>query len=173
MGNHRYDRACRCRVILDLDIEHLGRPNGRPFSFPAMSRIILVDAVSVYNFGVKPMAEPMTDNALWNDQTELRELGIKVPAWIEPDITCYDIAAICQGGCESGAYMPAVTYYKAVDTMAEHGDEIFDVIEQALDSALDVLKRGKDDASWRGMAVAFVSFAVESWAQGIHAQLVE
>jgi len=119
------------------------------------------------------MAELMTDDALWNDETELRELGIKVPAWIEQDITCYDIAAICQGGCESGAYMPAVIYHKAVDTMAEHGEEIFDVIEQAFDSALDVLKRGKDDATWRHMAVAFVSFAVESWAQEIHAELVE
>ena len=119
------------------------------------------------------MAEPMTDAALWNDQIELRELGIKVPAWIEPDITCYDIAGICQDGCASGAYMPAVIYHKAVYTMAEHSDEIFDVIEQALDSALDVLKRGKDDATWRHMAVAFVSFAVESWAHCVHAQLVE
>lgn len=122
------------------------------------------------------MAEPMTDNALWNDETELRELGIKVPAWIEQDLTCYDIAGICQGGCESGAYMPAVIYHKAVDTMAEHGEEIFDVIEQVCgtNDALDILKRGTSrPASWQGMAVAFVSFAVESWAQGVYAELVE
>jgi hypothetical protein len=123
---------------------------------------------------VELMAEPMTDDALWNDQTEVRELGIRVPAWIEQDITCYDIAAICQGGCESGAYMPAVIYHKAVDTMAEYGEEIFDEIEQAFDSALDVLKCGPSrPASWPGMAVAFVSFAVESWAHCVHAQLVE
>jgi len=33
------------------------------------------------------------------------------PAWIVNELTPYDLAAINQGGCASGAYMPAVTYY--------------------------------------------------------------
>jgi len=33
-----------------------------------------------------------------------------IPQWIEQDITPSTVAAILQGGCESGAYMPAVTY---------------------------------------------------------------
>ena len=50
---------------------------------------------------------------LWNTGTPLNEidgLDIDVPGWIDQDITPADVAAIVQGGCASGAYMPAVTY---------------------------------------------------------------
>ena len=53
----------------------------------------------------------MTDQEIWNDDTPITDLDvdIEVPGWIEQDISPQDVAAIVQGGCESGAYMPAVT----------------------------------------------------------------
>jgi len=65
---------------------------------------------------------------LWNTDQPVTDFNIDVPAWIEQDITCTDIAAIIQGGCESGAYMPAVTYRTALDTMSEHGEDVIDYI---------------------------------------------
>lgn len=53
-------------------------------------------------------------DALWNNEEPVADLGIEVPRWIDQDISPNDIAAICQGGCASGAYMPAVTYYQAL-----------------------------------------------------------
>ena len=54
----------------------------------------------------------MTDQEIWNDDTPISALDvdIEIPRWIEQDISPQDVAAIVQGGCESGAYMPAVTY---------------------------------------------------------------
>ena len=54
-----------------------------------------------------------------------------VPNWIEQDITHADIAAIVQGGCASGAYMPAVTYATAAAVMAEHGDDVLQYLYEA------------------------------------------
>ena len=67
------------------------------------------------------------------------------PEWITQSLSPYDIAAINQGGCASGAYMPAVTYYQATKTMAEHGNDAIDLmrsIKQALDPK-HVLNPGK------------------------------
>ena len=48
---------------------------------------------------------------LWdNSDVEIQSLGIDVPRWIEQDIDCGMVASVLQGGCASGAYMPAVTY---------------------------------------------------------------
>ena len=68
---------------------------------------------------------------LWEHEdpiTDLDECDVKVPRWIEQDISPSDVAAIVQGGCASGAYMPAVTYYDATQTMNEHGDDILQYI---------------------------------------------
>ena len=54
-------------------------------------------------------------------QPRIADLGIDVPAWIKDGITNYDVASINEGGCASGAYMPAVTYHEALETMNEHG----------------------------------------------------
>lgn len=70
-----------------------------------------------------------------------------------------DIQAIQQGGCASGAYMPAVTYWQASKTMAEHGD---DVLEYIVDQWGE-LPTPDNDLSWSGIAVLYLSTAVEIW----------
>ena len=52
------------------------------------------------------------------------------PAWITQPLSPADIAAILQGGCDSGAYMPAVTYHEARVTMAEHGDDVLGYLDE-------------------------------------------
>lgn len=102
-----------------------------------------------------------------NTETKLSDLNIEIPAWIEQDLTIDDIEAIIQGGCASGAYMPAVTYYKARETMNEHGDDVLEYIENALGEIPDVPK----DTSWAGIAVHFLSSAVELWAGSIETEV--
>jgi len=83
------------------------------------------------------------------------------PDWIDDDLTGADIEEIQRGGCESGAYMPAVTYYSAVKTMSNHGDKVLEFIEQyGYDNCLEV----PSGTSWGGIAVHFLSMAVELWA---------
>ena len=81
------------------------------------------------------------------------------PEWITEDLTPYDIAAILQGGCDSGAYMPAVTYYDASTTMCEYGDQVLDYLEEHYGE----LPQPKNGASWSGMACFYLSRAVELW----------
>ena len=90
-----------------------------------------------------------------------------LPNWIEP-ISPYDIAAILQGGCASGAYMPAVTYHKAADTMNEHGDDVFQYIQDNLGE----LPKPNDDESWSGLACFYLSYAVELWVSA-HEELAD
>lgn len=108
----------------------------------------------------------MNESILWNEDTAVTEFDIDVPAWIEQDITAVDVAAIVQGGCASGAYMPAVTYHTANDTMAEHGDDVLEYIEDAIGELPNV-----DGESWKGMAVKYLSAAVELWAHSIEDEL--
>lgn len=100
---------------------------------------------------------------LWNTQDAIANipgLDLEVPAWIDADISPYHVAAICQSGCASGAYMPAVTYSKALATMQEHGDDVLDYI----DDALGELPQPPAGTSWSGLAVFYLSTAVELWA---------
>lgn len=91
---------------------------------------------------------------------------VDVPVWIEQDITPADVAAIIQGGCESGAYMPAVTYHQALSTMAEHGDDVLQYIEDR-----DGMPESLPAGSWAGLACWFVSAAVELWAAEVESEL--
>ncbi len=107
---------------------------------------------------------------LWNTETAIAaipDLELDVPAWISPDISPYDVAAICQGGCASGAYMPAVTYSAALKTMDAHGDDVLQYIEDALGE----LPAPPSDVSWSGLAVFYLSTAVELWAASAEAVL--
>jgi len=79
------------------------------------------------------------------------------PHWITQALSPYDIAAVNQGGCASGAYMPAVTYHQAADVMNEHGNDVLDFILEAYGE----LPKVADDESWSGMAVFYLSTAVE------------
>ena len=83
------------------------------------------------------------------------------PSWIKEDLDQDDINAICRGGCESGAYMPAVTYWQAVETMGEHGDAVMEYIDDMIGSELPEYPQGE---SWSSMACHYLSMAVELWA---------
>lgn len=106
--------------------------------------------------------------ALWDCEEEVSSLGIEVPDWIEHDIDASTVAAIMRGGCDSGAYMPAVTYHQALATMSEHGDEVMDYIDGLADSGL----LDPTDA-WSVLACRLLSVAVEQWAWGVADDLEE
>ena len=93
--------------------------------------------------------------------TTLTALNIDVPAWIDQDITVDDVKAIQQGGCESGAYMPAVTYHQALETMNDHGDHVLEYLEGTY-----IELTPPAGAHWAGIAVYYISTAVELWASG-------
>lgn len=113
----------------------------------------------------------MDNSTLWENDTPVTDLSdIEVPAWIDQNITPYDVAAIIQGGCESGAYMPAVTYHQALTTMSEHGDDVLDFID---DQGGLELFTPPADLSWSGLACYYLSVAVELWASGIEDELTE
>ena len=98
-------------------------------------------------------------------ETELTQLlATDLPEWIDQDAmsTLGDLVSVQQGGCGSGAYMPAVTYWQAIQTMAEHGDEVFQYIQDALGE----LPTPNNDISWSGLACFYLSYAVELWASG-------
>lgn len=108
---------------------------------------------------------------------------IDVPAWIHSDHFDADVLSdpshedhaemvsylqdICQGGCASGAYMPAVTYHQALATMNEYGDEVLPYIE----GNYGEIPTAPEATSWAGLACHYLSFAVELWAHGALAEL--
>jgi len=105
---------------------------------------------------------------LWNFDQPVSGL-VDVPVYIDKDITGCTVASIIQGGCASGAYMPAVTYYDARQTMSEHGDTVL----QAIEDNYGELPQPQAGESWSGMAVFYLSCAVELWAHGIEDELTE
>ena len=98
----------------------------------------------------------------------INDLEIDVPRWIEQDIEVNQVRAIIQGGCSSGAYMPAVTYFTARQTMNEYGDEVLESLDGNIELGAEFLGQ-----SWSGMAVYLLSCAVELWASYIENQLEE
>ena len=82
------------------------------------------------------------------------------PVWME-EISPADISAIIEGGCDSGAYMPAVTYWQALETMNQYGDDVFQMIE---DCCVEV-PAPPADYSWGQRACYFLSMAVELWCE--------
>ena len=83
---------------------------------------------------------------------------IQVPDWIDISFSPNDIAAVNQGGCASGAYMPAVEYYTASRLMAEHGDDVLDYLQNY---GAGELPKPPNDISWSGLACFYLSYAVE------------
>ncbi len=75
---------------------------------------------------------------------------------------------LCQGGCASGCYMPAVTYYDARRTMNEHGNDIMSYLWEQLGEwpSADLASNG----SWSGICCHYFSMAVELWASGLLCQ---
>lgn len=103
----------------------------------------------------------------WDDEAPLIDYGIDVPEWIEQDISTNDVDSINKGGCSSGAYMPAVTYYKANATMAEHGDDVLSYLEESECGSLPRI----DGESWSGFASKVLSRAVEVWASTVEGDI--
>ena len=93
--------------------------------------------------------------------------SIDVPPWIDQDISPYTVASIIKGGCESGAYMPAVTYHIANETMTKHGDDVL----QFIDHHIGELPQCDDNQSWSGMACFYLSYAVGIWASNVEPEL--
>ena len=83
------------------------------------------------------------------------------PEWITQELDIADIQAIQQGGCASGAYMPAVTYWQARETMGRYGDDVLDYLEQ-IGYDREVTLNLADD-SWGGFCCKVLSMAVEIW----------
>lgn len=107
--------------------------------------------------------------SLWENSDPITSLNIPVPEWINQDISPYEVAAIIQNGCASGAYMPAVTYHQALETMGKHGDNILQYIEDTQGE----LPHPDDNQSWSGMAVLYLSYAVDLWAVNTEGEIAE
>ena len=105
---------------------------------------------------------------LWDNDEPVSSLGIDVPRWIDQDITPCDVAAICRGGCASGAYMDAVTYHISLKTMDDYGDDIFEYIEECYG---ELPPPTENYQSWAGMACFYVSVAVELWASIVEGEI--
>jgi len=103
----------------------------------------------------------MTNEQIWNSEDTVASLlDIIIPAWIDQEITAATVVAIYQGGCDSGAYMPAATYHRALVTMNDHGDAVLNYI----DDACGALPPAPHGMSWDGMACFYMSTAVDIWA---------
>lgn len=110
----------------------------------------------------------MSDIMWENEEIEVQSLGIDVQPWIDWDITVGAVAAIIQGGCASGAYMPAVTYHQANNTMHDYGDDVLEFIEEAYGE----LPEPPPGTSWSGRSCHFLSIAVELWATGVEDEII-
>ena len=109
--------------------------------------------------------DEVTTMDLWNNDKPISEQfdEIYIPEWIDQNITPADVAAIVQGR----NYMPAGTYFDALQTMASHGDDVLEYIQDQMGDLPNV----PSTISWSGMAVHFhlvLSAAVELWASGVH-----
>jgi hypothetical protein len=88
-------------------------------------------------------------------------IAAECPDWFDSRYCDVDsIRAIIQGGCDSGAYIPAVTYHQARETMAVHGDDVLDYIYDICGQLpeLDM------ESGWSGLNVVYLSCAVELWS---------
>ena len=93
------------------------------------------------------------------DLRETLEAMSNQPEWITETLTIADIQAIQQGGCSSGAYMPAVTYHTALEIMVTHGDYVSDYLLIQLGE----MPEPQLTLLWSQLAVFYISYAVELW----------
>jgi hypothetical protein len=109
-----------------------------------------------------------------NDCDTLVANYVSVPAWIDQDITLGEVENVYNHGCESGAYMKAVTYSDALSVMHKHGDDVMDYIYNVYGDELpgDMLKIFHA-SSWSGLACRVLSLAVEMWADSVYGDLPE
>ena len=108
---------------------------------------------------------------LWEHEEPIADLlADGVPSWIvDQEITGRELEAIIQGGCASGAYMPAVTYHQAIETMSEHGNDILQYIDDNYGETPTV----PEGESWQGINCFYLSLAVELWAIGAQEEAIK
>ena len=94
-----------------------------------------------------------------DSETEVRTLGVQVPAWVDQDITLGTLTDIIEQGGEGGAYTPTAFYESALAVMARHGDEVMEYLEDTLGEP--------------PLACHYLSAAVEIWAASTEAQLAQ
>ena len=89
---------------------------------------------------------------------------IDVPPWVDAEIDIHVVASIYQGGCAGYAYLPACEYVTATDTMAEHGDEVLEYLE---DSGVghELMLRG---VSWGALSSHLLMMAIDLWAGRVY-----
>jgi len=83
--------------------------------------------------------------------------GIKIPEWLDQEISLEECLSINECGCGGAAYRPAIIHAEALETMAKHGDEIFEYLIETFGALPEV------SDNWRQMATDYVSAAVEVW----------
>ena len=111
----------------------------------------------------------MTRDQAWNTNTPIRDLGVKVPRWIEQDISPLVVSSIAKGGCASDAYLPAVEYWSAMNIMHDHGDDVLGY----LDEVLGEIPSPPEGTSWAGMACYYLCYAIDVWSGSALEQILE
>ena len=111
----------------------------------------------------------MNNETMWNSDEPLADYieGIYVPDWINDGFSPADAIAVYESGCASGAYMPAVTYYDANQAMAKYGNDVLEYIEENLGE----IPQPQSSESWTGLAVFYLSIAVELFASSVVSEL--
>lgn len=109
---------------------------------------------------IKANCDRMGDD--WQDIVERMQ---EQPEFISKvqSLDLYDIKAIIQGGCESGAYMPAVTYYTALETMNKYSKAVEQELEASGIGEFGDTPVLDSENTWSSLAVYYVSLAVELW----------
>ena len=111
----------------------------------------------------------MTRDQAWNTDTPIRDLGVKVPRWIEQDISPLVVSSIAKGGCASHAYLPAVEYWSAMNILLDHGDDVLGY----LDEVLGEIPSPPEGTSWAGMACYYLCYAIDVWSGSALEQILE
>ena len=115
----------------------------------------------------------MTTQQQWDTSTSITDLigatpedtddlnDLFIPQWLDQTISPYQVQSINAGRCEGGAYLPAVTSHQALETMHTYGDAVLHYIDSILG---DLPQVPASLESWGGMAVYYLSTAVELWS---------
>ncbi len=116
----------------------------------------------------------MTINTIMIDgELCVADYELEIPYWIERDaligtsqdgidyIYVSTIKDIIYGGCQSGSYMPAVTYATALSTMGVYGGLVMEHLWTAMGERPEL---PKNCVLWQEICCHWLSMAVESWA---------
>lgn len=93
-----------------------------------------------------------------------------IPRWItQLSWTGQEVKDLAEYGCGKCCYRPAVINCEALKTMGEYGDDVLEYLEEMGAASTDDLA----GFSWSGMAVEYLSTAVETWASSVLSRIEE